>query len=245
VNPLRHPSELKEYYKDSRVVGDYLRRRTTQPLGSIMHAEQVRFLDAVIAERSPRRVLEVAPGPARLTAEIARVPFGVAAEFSPGMIAAARVRVESAGRAWQFVRADAFALPVAAGSFDMAYTLRFVRHFSLADRARLYAELRRVVRPGGVLVVDAQNRAVRDAGHVDRHAVYDELYTPDSLRRELEEHGFRLLRLHGVIRHHHLQRRVNRLRAYGLERLARRLIAALERLPSDNPSTWMVLCERL
>jgi hypothetical protein len=102
-----------------------------------------------------------------------------------------------------------------------------------------------VVRPGGVLVVDAQNRAVRDAGHVDRHAVYDELYTPDSLRRELEEHGFRLLRLHGIIRHHHLQRRVNRLRAYGLERLARRLIAALERLPSDNPSTWMVLCERL
>jgi len=245
VNPLQHPSDLKEYYQDSQVVGDYLRRRTTQPLGRVMHAQQVRFLNEVIAARRPHAVLEVAPGPARLTAEVSVVPLGVAAEFSPGMISAARVRVEGGGRNWQFVRADAFSLPLRAAGFDMAFTLRFVRHFSAADRARLYAEFRRVLRPGGVLVVDAQNRAVRDAGHVDRHVVFDELYTADSLRRELQEHGFRVVALHGVIKHHHLQRRLNRLRAYGLAPLAYRLIAALERFPGESPSTWMVLAERV
>lgn len=244
MNPLQRPSELKEYYQDSRVVGDYLRKRTKQPLGSVMHEAQVRFLNEVIARRSPRAVLEVAPGPARLTAELAPVPLGVAAEYSPGMIATARARVESAGLSWKFVRADAFALPLAEAQFDLAFTLRFVRHFALADRARLYAEFRRVLRPGGALIVDAQNIVVRDSGHVDRHAVYDELYTPDSLRQELEEHGFRLTTLRGVILHHSLQRRLNRLRAYGLHGLARRMIAALEHVPSENPSTWMVLCER-
>lgn len=244
MNPIQQPSQLKEYYQDERVVGDYLRKRTTQPLGSVQHEAQVKFLNRLIAERSPRAVLEVAPGPARLTAELRPVPLGVAAEFSPGMIATARARVAAAGLAWQFVRADAFSLPLAAESFDLAFTLRFVRHFSLADRARLYAEFHRVLRPGGALVVDAQNRAVRDSGHVDRHAVYDELYTPDSLRLEVEEHGYRLIELHGVIQHHAWQRRLNRLRSYGLGTVARRLIAALEKVRSRNPSTWMVLCER-
>ena len=244
MNPLQHPSELKDYYQDTRVVGDYMRKRTTQPLGSVMHREQVRFLNHVIAERKPHFVLEVAPGPARLTAEVMQVPFGVAAEFSPAMISAARVRLESAGRRWQIVRADAFSLPLPGGHFDLVYTLRFLRHFSLAERARLYAEIRRVLRPGGLLVMDAQNRAVRDSGHVERHAVYDELYSAESLRLEVESHGFRLAQLYGVIQHHRLQRRVNRLRAFGLDRLARSVIAALERLPSDNPSTWMVACER-
>lgn len=244
MNPLRHPSELKEYYQDSGVVGAYLHKRTAQPLGSVLHREQVRFLNRVIAERGCQRVLEVAPGPARLTAEIDPVALGVAAEFSPAMIAAARVRVEQAGGRWHFVRADAFRLPLDGGQFDLAFSLRFVRHFAADDRERLYAELRRVLRPGGALIVDAQNRAVREAGHVERHAVYDELYSPESLRRELESHGFRLVELHGIIQHHRLQRRLNRLRSLRLERLARRLIAALERVPSTQPSTWMVLGER-
>jgi SAM-dependent methyltransferase len=142
------------------------------------------------------------------------------------------------------VRGDAFHLPIAAATFDAAFTLRFVRHFAAGDRARLYAELRRVLRPGGVLLVDAQNRAVRPGGHVERHPVYDELYTPESLRDELADHGFRLAGLHGMLWHHRVQRRLNRLRAYGLAGPARRLIAALEHLPSARPSFWMVVAER-
>jgi SAM-dependent methyltransferase len=246
VNPIRHPSEIKEYYQDSEVVGDYLRKRTAQPLGSVLHRAQVGVLNREIAARRSERVLEVAPGPARLTAELNPVRLGVGAEFSPGMISVARSRLEEAGStSWTLIRADAFRLPFADASFDLAFTLRFVRHFSSEDRSRLYAELRRVLRPGGALIVDAQNRAVRAAGHVQRHAVYDELYTPASLRQELDASGFRLASLHGMLWHHGLQRRLNRLRAYGLAGVARSLIAALERLPSAEPSFWMVVGERM
>jgi hypothetical protein len=95
-----------------------------------------------------------------------------------------------------------------------------------------------------VLVVDAQNRQVRDAGHVNRHAVYDELYTADELRAELASYGFPVVRMDGIIQRHAVQRRLNRLRSIGLGGIARRLIRAIESMPSPNPSTWMVLCER-
>lgn len=244
MKPIDRPADLKAYYQDAHVVGEYLHRRTAQPLNGMLHARQVRFLNQVIAERAPRTVLEVAPGPARVTAELTAVPLGVAADFSPGMLQAARERTRAAGRHWHFVRADAHALPVKDSRIDLIFSLRFVRHFSRSDRARLYAELRRVLRPGGTLLLDAQNRAVRRAGHVERQAIFDELYTPDELRHELQEHGFRLVRLYGVVRHHALQRSLNRLRAIGLSPLARRLIEIAERLPSKSPSTWMVLSER-
>jgi len=186
----------------------------------------------------------VAPGPARLTAELVPVPLSVAADFSPGMLQAARERTVAAGRHWHFLRADAFSLPVADARFDLIFSLRFVRHFATPERMQLYAELHRLLRPGGVLVVDAQNRAVRDADHVNRHAVYDRLYTPEELEAELEQCGFRLLRLHGIIKHHRLQRGLNRLRAFGLAGPARVLIETAEHLPSRHASTWMVLCER-
>ncbi len=244
MRPIDQPAELKEYYQDTEVVADYIRKRTAQPLNGAMHVRQVQFLDEVIAARAPRAVLELAPGPARLTAEIRPVPFGIAADFSPGMLQTARRRTEQAGRRWSFMRADAFSLPLRDAQLDLAFTLRFVRHFAAADRHRLYQEIRRVLRPGGALVIDAQNRLVRGRDHVTRHAVFDELYTADELRQELEREGFRVLRMEGIIRHHALQRSLNRLRALGLGAVARQMIDAVERLPSANPSTWMVLSER-
>ncbi len=244
MKPIDQPSELRSYYQDTDVVAGYIKRRTGQPLNGVLHAHQVRFLNRVIAERAPHSVLEVAPGPARLTAELSQVPLGVGADFSPGMLATARQRTRAAGLQWHFIRADAFRLPVGSEQFDLVFTLRFVRHFHGSDRARLYRELRRVIRPGGALVVDAQNRSVRDAGHVRRHAVYDELYTGDELRSELQGYGFRVQRMEGIIKHHAVQRSLNRLRGIGLHAVARQLISALEWVPGRNPSTWMLLCER-
>jgi ubiquinone/menaquinone biosynthesis C-methylase UbiE len=244
MKPIDQPADLKTYYQDRRVVSEYIRRRTAQPLNGMLHARQVRFLNQVIARRAPRTVLEVAPGPARLTAELIPVPLGLGADFSPGMLQSARERVRAAGRSWHFLRADAFSLPFADARFDLIFSLRFVRHFTEPERTKLYAELRRILRPGGALVIDAQNRTVRTADHVSRHAVYDELYTREGLDAELRQCGFQLRELHGIINHHGLQRAINRLRTIGLGSAARLLIETLERLPSRQPSTWMVLCER-
>lgn len=241
----RRPSEIRAYYEDPEVVEDYLRRRTAQPLNGLLHRRQVRFLNALIAARRPARLLEVAPGPARLTAELAFTGAGIGVDSSAEMLGAARARL--ADDRWLFVHGDAFQLPVADHSVDLALTFRFIRRFAPEMRQRLYAEIRRVLRPGGALVIDAQNRAVslphRQRKGLDRYPVYDALYTHDELVAELDAAGFRTAHTEGLIRHFGLQSRCNRLRRVGLGGVARQLITLLEHLPGGQPSTWLVVAE--
>ncbi|MBI1814321.1 MAG: class I SAM-dependent methyltransferase [Deltaproteobacteria bacterium] len=244
---LQQPDEIKGYYRDREVVARYIERRTAQPLNGALHQAQVRFLRQLVAERAPRCVLEIAPGPARLTAEVPVPGLGVGLEFSEGMLAAARARID-ARAGWRFVRTDAFHLPVRDGGADLVFTVRFIRRFHLADRQRLYAEIHRALRPGGALVLDAQNRAValphREARGLDRYPVYDELYDRPQLEAELHAAGFRVERVEGLIRHARVQRSLNQLRRFHLAGVARALIDAVELVPSANPSTWLVLCEK-
>jgi ubiquinone/menaquinone biosynthesis C-methylase UbiE len=224
-----------------------LRRRTAQPLNGLLHRSQVAFLNRAIRERQPKRVLEIAPGPARLTAELEYRGPGVAIDASPAMLATARSRLRRCGMDWLISRGDAFCLPFREDAFDFVYTLKFVRHFQLQDRRRLYAEIRRVLTPNGVFVLDAQNRAIslphRQRKGLDTYRIYDVLYDREELVAELESAGFRVARITGMINHFRAQQGLNRLRRIGLAGVARSLIGAIERVPTRNPSTWMLLNE--
>jgi ubiquinone/menaquinone biosynthesis C-methylase UbiE len=247
MKPLDQADELRGYYRDKEVVAKYMRKRTTQPLNGFLHRRQVEFLNRAVAARQLGRVLEIACGPGRLTAEIENVRQGVAVDFSPSMLQEARRRLNGAGH-WAFLRTDAFVLPFRTGSFDGVYTLRFIRHFRLEDRRRLYAEIGRVLRPGGFFMLDALNRDVslphRAQRGLDSYQIYDVLYDRRELQAELEESGFRVVTIEGILKQFHLQRPLNRLRRVRLGALARVLIAALEMLPGDRPETWMLLCEK-
>src|SRR5262249_54602395 len=83
--PIRSKAGLAEFYDDPHVVETYLERKA-QPLGSVLHARQVAYLNRVITELSPSRVLELAPGPARLSAELRQVPVAVGMDMSPRML---------------------------------------------------------------------------------------------------------------------------------------------------------------
>jgi len=248
VKPLDQPDDLKRYYRHPEVVAQYLQRRTAQPLNGLLHRSQVRFLNRVVRDRAPSRVLEIAPGPARLTAELDLEGHGIAIDASPAMLATARARLRERGKDnWQVLRGDAFTLPFNDATFDFAFTTKFIRHFQLNDRQRLYAEIRRVLTPGAAFVLDAQNRAVslphRQRKGLDRYAIYDVLYDEAELVAELESVGLRVLCIEGMIRHFNVQRRLNRLRRAGLGAAASVLVNLIERLPGKNPSTWMILTE--
>jgi len=248
MTPIDQPPELQEYYKDQNVVGAYMDRRTTQPLNGVLHRSQVRFLNAAVAQRALGRVLEIACGPGRLTTAMRGVRFGVAVDFSPAMLETALRRMNGGAEQWAFLRSDAFVLPFRAAAFDAVYTLRFVRHFQLADRQRLYQEIHRVLRPRGVFMVDALNRDVslpyRMKVGLERYPIYDELYRRDEIEAELRAAGFEVAVVEGMIKHYTLQRRLNRLRRLKLDALATALIESLERVPGSNPSSWMLLCEK-
>jgi len=242
--PIRSKEGLADFYDDPNVVGRYLEDRKTQPLGAVLHARQVAFLNRVIGELRPTRVLEVAPGPARLSAELRPVPLAIGMDFSPRMLSEARRRTRGAGLDWRFARGDGFALPFATGAFDLVFSVRFVRRFEPAPRQKLYAELHRVLRPGGHLVLDAQNRLVAGPHRRGRkYPVYDALWRRDELVAELEGAGFAVRHLEGIMRRFTWQWRLHRLRRLRLGIPARLLIRALEWTSDGNPSTWMALCQ--
>jgi len=99
------------------------------------------------------RALDVATGTGDLALELAaRVgPEGevVGSDFSEEMLARARAK-DGAGRV-RFEWANALALPYDTGSFDAATVGFGARNFS--DLARGVAEMARVVRPGGRVVI--------------------------------------------------------------------------------------------
>ena len=248
MKPIDQRADLQRYYQDHAVVGSYLQRRTAQPLNGVLHHRQIRFLNQVLASRRPRAVLEIACGPGRLTAEVGEVALGIAVDASPAMLETARQRLNGCGSHWSCLRTDAFGLPFRSNAFDAVYTLRFLRHFQLPDRQRLYTEIRRVLRPGGALMIDALNRDVslpyRRKRGVERYPIYDVLYRRDEIEAELRAAGFHVLAVESIIKHPGIQRRLNRLRRIKLGRLAGALIRSLESIPGSNPTDWMLLCEK-
>ena len=75
----------------------------------------------------------------------------VACDFSLGMLRVGAARQAAAAASLRFVAGDALALPFAAGAFD-AVTISFGLR-NVADTGQALAELLRVTRPGGKLVV--------------------------------------------------------------------------------------------
>ncbi len=244
---FRRPDEIRDAYRDDSVARDYVAGRFREPLGALLHDRQVTAVRRLLAELAPRRVLELAPGPARLTTDLAPGFTGrvVAVDASFQMLSEARRRLAAGGDAVQFMQGDAFQLPLR-GPFDLVYTFRLIRHFADADRARLYRELHRVLRPGGLLVFDAVNEVVSAplrAASPDAYKHYDALLRPSQIEAELREAGFEVTALDGVQHRFGLQSAMQVYVAPRSRPLARVLMEVAENTGGE-PLEWIVTCRR-
>jgi ubiquinone/menaquinone biosynthesis C-methylase UbiE len=114
-------------------------------------------LVARLAARRPERILEVAAGTGVVTrAMLAGLPEAsiVATDLNPGMIDEARATPTARPVEWRV--ADAMALPFADASFDTV-VCQFGAMF-FPDRSRAFAEMRRVLAPGGELLFNVWDR---------------------------------------------------------------------------------------
>jgi ubiquinone/menaquinone biosynthesis C-methylase UbiE len=111
-----------------------------------------RIIEAIGADASGT-VLDVACGPGVLTAAIAELAREVTAfDLTPLMLDKAAQRCAAVGRKnVSFREGNATALPFAGSAFDAVVTRLSVHHFD--QPARVFAEIFRVLRPGGVFVV--------------------------------------------------------------------------------------------
>ena len=120
-----------------------------------MHRAWKRFTIAASGVRPGARVLDVAGG----TADLARLfaarvgPTGsvVLTDINGAMLAAGRDRMLNEGRLMPAVQCNAEALPFPAASFDCVSIAFGLRNVTRKDVA--LAEMRRVLRPGGVALV--------------------------------------------------------------------------------------------
>lgn len=157
THPSDHEQNRADLHKDpSRVSGmfdqvapAYDRTNTVLSMGNdrFWRAATTR----AVAPRAGQRILDLAAGTGASSVALARSGATVvAADFSPGMIAEGRRRHGGIANL-SFVEADATDLPFADGEFDavtMSFGLRNVN-----DPKKALAELLRVTRPGGRLVI--------------------------------------------------------------------------------------------
>jgi SAM-dependent methyltransferase len=115
-------------------------------------------LAARVVARRPGRVLEIAAGTGVVTRHLAAtLPDGaaiVATDLNPGMLEQARAVGSARPVEWR--PADAMQLPFADASFDAVVCQFGVMFFP--DKAKAFAETRRVLRPGGTFLFNAWDR---------------------------------------------------------------------------------------
>ncbi len=241
-------SEVRDAYRNETVAANYVEERFRQPLGALLHQRQVDAVCRAIRSSRAERVLEIAPGPARLTVDIApmltRPP--VVIDSSAQMLAQAGRRLAAAGQRAELVEGDAFDLPFE-DTFDLVYTFRLIRHFEAPERARLYAQVARVLRPGKLFVFDAVNEAVsrrlRANAKPGEYQHYDALLSRDALVDELQAGGFRVVSLIGVQHRYEMMRRLQILVAPRSRVLARAAMEVADR-SGGEPLEWIVVCRR-
>lgn len=126
-------------------------------MNDILSGGQVRLWRRAVARitgaRPGERVLDLAAGTGTSTLTFtATGADAVACDFSLGMLRAGEARLDRAGTSHlNFVAGDALRLPFRDGAFD-AVTISFGLR-NVADTGAALAEMRRVTRPGGRLVV--------------------------------------------------------------------------------------------
>jgi ubiquinone/menaquinone biosynthesis C-methylase UbiE len=104
-----------------------------------------------------KAVLDVGCGTGRGVADFsrrARYAAGVDASFDMLSFAARKMADRSN---WSLTRAYAQALPFDSDSFDVVSSLNFLHLFRPAVQRDMIAEMKRVVRPGGILVLEFDN----------------------------------------------------------------------------------------
>jgi SAM-dependent methyltransferase len=234
---------IQKFYLGRQVAESYVGDRFVSELNRLLHYRQVAVVNKVIEVAQPKRILEIAPGPGRVTRDVRSRGRIICLEYNEGMIQHGRL---SCNRDVVWIRGDGFQLPFGQ-AFDVVYTFRFLRHFHDEERKALYAAISRVLKPGGYFIMDAVNEKVsaplREI-HPGDYPVFDKLYQPDELRRELIAGGFEpleLLPVHKFFRCQHLSQVLLGPRANWANRL---LIRSLERLPNTDGLEWVVTCRR-
>lgn len=233
-------------YEGRELAGNYVKRRFQNQLMKLLHDKQVKVVNHCIKKYSPEHAIEIAPGPGRITREIENFKQLTCLEYNEGMIDEGKLHTPKAIR---WIHGNAFDLPFEDSEFDLAYSFRFIRHFQIADRIRLYSEIRRVLKMNSICVFDAVNskisKPLRDASP-GGYPVYDKLYVEESeLIDELKDAGFEVIDITPALKWFSFQHRIQSLISPRSVKLSSTLIRLAEVVSSKPSLEWIVTCRKV
>ncbi|MDE6176872.1 MAG: bifunctional demethylmenaquinone methyltransferase/2-methoxy-6-polyprenyl-1,4-benzoquinol methylase UbiE [Paramuribaculum sp.] len=152
-NDNRHKGEqVREMFDNIAPAYDFMNRAMTFGIDKSWRRKAV----GIVAASRPRDILDVATGTGDLAIALADAsPQAnvVGIDLSEGMLQEGRRKVKARGldNRIRLCAADCLSLPMADGSFDAVTVAYGVRNFENLRRG--YAEMLRVLRPGGILCV--------------------------------------------------------------------------------------------
>lgn len=138
-------SEYDDWYL---LVGRYAQQK-----GQARWKADLRVLAERVRAFGAGRVLEIASGTGWWTRELAPHARVTAVDFAPAMLNVARERLRSMSLRADFIRADAYALPFRADSFDSCFAGCWMSHVPNARLPELLDGIRRVLKRGGPMMV--------------------------------------------------------------------------------------------
>lgn len=252
---------MQKSYQLEEAVKDYEKTRFSNPARAVSHDKEVAIINRTLSAEKPEKILDLALGPARVTRFLNQKYFkkGFGLDSSPAMLSVARKRLDK--KKWQLILGDAFKMPFKKNELGMVVTFRFIRHFRKNDRMRLYAEIRRILKPGGVLIFEALNNEMgnyaKKATGIGKPSafakpVYDELWSENGLRKELKKAGFGEIKLYPVLnsfKHQHLLSRLSvkvagRLKINSINKITKIMIRVWDIIPTKKAHQWEVVCRK-
>jgi len=247
---------VSKLYQNQTIADEYVEKRFNFSWQRLLHAKQVQFIETAVNLYSPVNILELAPGPARISVDLNCITKGYMIENSQAMIDVAKKKLKEKGTLglWEIFQGNAFELDkfdTILEKMDLIYTFRFIRHFHKADRVRLYESMKRMLTTGGLFLLDVVNKPLRlklekkiQPLPDDALPVYDVTYTKEEFVNEMDENGFDVISFEPVLTNFEIQKFIS-IKFYDIfPALEEKLVNALERIPLSQPLEWLALCKK-
>jgi len=143
--------EFKEYYQKENVTSSYTNQRLANEYRKQKRKQELQIFLELLDKKDNEKVLELGCSDGWLTKELGEC---TAIDTSKQMLEITKQKNSLA----KLLEADMFKLPFGNNFFDKVVTMRVWNHLNEEDLRKVLKEVRRVLKPNGILIFDIEER---------------------------------------------------------------------------------------